>query len=167
MASADPAVDQSVLGYSDPCLSVATSLHIMVRPGSMFHAHRTSAADDLDAVAVSGGPGSFTGLRIGLSVAKGLTYATGARLVAVPTLEALARTVAHLEGEPQRRRAVRRGVDFAFSFTFLGCGREYVNAWRLADAVLDVPYYDKLTNAELQRTIDVLRALDHEESREN
>ncbi len=45
---------------------------------------------DLAGVAVSIGPGSFTGLRIGLSVAKGLVYGAGCRLVAVPTLEALA-----------------------------------------------------------------------------
>jgi len=44
----------------------------------------------LDGIMVSIGPGSFTGLRIGLSVAKGLTYATGVPLVAVPTLQALA-----------------------------------------------------------------------------
>jgi tRNA threonylcarbamoyladenosine biosynthesis protein TsaB len=48
----------------------------------------------LSGVAVSIGPGSFTGLRIGLSVAKGLHAATGMSLVAVPTLEALASAAA-------------------------------------------------------------------------
>jgi len=45
---------------------------------------------DLDAVAVSCGPGSYTGLRIGVSVAKGLCFALDIPLIAVGTLEAMA-----------------------------------------------------------------------------
>jgi tRNA threonylcarbamoyladenosine biosynthesis protein TsaB len=45
---------------------------------------------DIDFFAVSTGPGSFTGLRIGLSTVKGFAYATGKPIVSVPTLEALA-----------------------------------------------------------------------------
>lgn len=48
------------------------------------------APDDIDAVTVSMGPGSYTGLRIGVSTAKGLARAVDAAVVGVPTLEALA-----------------------------------------------------------------------------
>lgn len=43
----------------------------------------------LDAVAVSCGPGSYTGLRIGVSMAKGICYARNAKLLSIPTLELL------------------------------------------------------------------------------
>ena len=46
-----------------------------------------SHAIPLDAVAVSGGPGSYTGLRIGVSMAKGVCYALDIPLISVPTLE--------------------------------------------------------------------------------
>jgi tRNA threonylcarbamoyladenosine biosynthesis protein TsaB len=46
-------------------------------------------AGQLDAVAVSGGPGSYTGLRIGVSMAKGLCYASGIPLISVGSLQSL------------------------------------------------------------------------------
>lgn len=45
---------------------------------------------DIDVYSISIGPGSFTGLRIGLSTVKGFAFATGKPVVAVPTLDAFA-----------------------------------------------------------------------------
>jgi len=50
--------------------------------------------EEIHGVAVSIGPGSFTGLRIGLSVAKGLSYACSLPLFGIPTLEAMAFSLA-------------------------------------------------------------------------
>jgi tRNA threonylcarbamoyladenosine biosynthesis protein TsaB len=55
--------------------------------------------DDVEALAVSIGPGSFTGLRIGLALAKGIALAGGLPLAAVPTLEALAWVAEAVPGE--------------------------------------------------------------------
>lgn len=49
---------------------------------------------ELSAVAVSRGPGSYTGLRIGVSTAKGICFAAGIPLIAVGTLESMAKHVA-------------------------------------------------------------------------
>ena len=45
--------------------------------------------EDLSAVAISKGPGSYTGLRIGVSAAKGLCYALNIPLISIDTLESL------------------------------------------------------------------------------
>jgi tRNA threonylcarbamoyladenosine biosynthesis protein TsaB len=55
--------------------------------------------DKLSAVAVSKGPGSYTGLRIGTSVAKGLCYALDIPLIAISTLEAMAFGAAQKAGK--------------------------------------------------------------------
>lgn len=49
------------------------------------------ASDDLDALSLSMGPGSYTGLRIGASVAKGMAYGSGIPVIGIPTLKALAK----------------------------------------------------------------------------
>ena len=55
---------------------------------SLFKTNHISV-HELDAVAISSGPGSYTGLRIGLSTAKGLCYGGNIPLIAVSTLQAM------------------------------------------------------------------------------
>lgn len=57
--------------------------------------------EDVETVVVGLGPGTFTGLRIGVATARALAFASGARLVGVPTLAALAWAMA--EGEVKGR----------------------------------------------------------------
>lgn len=55
--------------------------------------------DQLDAVALSAGPGSYTGLRIGTATAKGLTYSLGVPLIAIDTLDTMIAQVKPMVGE--------------------------------------------------------------------
>ena len=55
-------------------------------------------SSDLDAISVSKGPGSYTGLRIGVSAAKGLCFALDKPLISIPTLSALAHQVKIKDG---------------------------------------------------------------------
>ena len=61
---------------------------------------RSSEIDlaDVDAIAVAAGPGSFTGLRIGLATVKGLSWAADKPCIGVSTLEGMAHPLRHLEG---------------------------------------------------------------------
>ncbi len=54
---------------------------------------------DIDAFVVSKGPGSYTGLRIGVSTAKGFAYGTGKKLISVNTLQSMAYGMAQKAGE--------------------------------------------------------------------
>jgi tRNA threonylcarbamoyladenosine biosynthesis protein TsaB len=75
---------------------------------------------ELDLVAVSIGPGSFTGLRIGLSVAKGLALAGRLPIVGVPTLEAYAASLGPRPGSIWPVLDARKGEVYAASFRWSG-----------------------------------------------
>ena len=70
-------------------------------------------AKDVDYIAVSGGPGSFTGLRIGSATAKGLGFALGKRLVHVPTLDAMAYNLLGEDAIVVPMMDARRGQTYA------------------------------------------------------
>jgi tRNA threonylcarbamoyladenosine biosynthesis protein TsaB len=73
----------------------AEKLHVFIEEAL---AEAGIALTDLNAVAVSKGPGSYTGLRIGVSAAKGLCYALGIPLIALDTTVVLARAISIKEG---------------------------------------------------------------------
>lgn len=76
-------------------------------------------ADQIEQVYVSAGPGSFTGTRIGVTFAKTLALAAGARVVAVPTFAALALNVLALAEPPENLVVLmdaRQGQVFAELF---------------------------------------------------
>ena len=64
---------------------------------------------DMDAVAVARGPGSFTGIRIGVAAAKGLAFAGEKPVIGVSTLEAMAQQCACLGGRIVCAMDARRG----------------------------------------------------------
>ena len=80
----------SLVEFNEGQFSHAEKLHsfileVLVQSGKSMQ--------DIDAIAVSMGPGSYTGLRIGVSAAKGLCFALDKPLISIPTLNSLARIV--------------------------------------------------------------------------
>jgi tRNA threonylcarbamoyladenosine biosynthesis protein TsaB len=84
--------DNLLVGEARINVKIAHSERLMNAVEWLLKTVRLSVKD-VDAFAVSIGPGSFTGLRIGLSTAKGLAYASDRPLIPVPTLDALARAL--------------------------------------------------------------------------
>ena len=87
------AQDGKIIGIKESNEGLNHSVLLGVYIDDILNSHHIHAAQ-LDAIAVSMGPGSYTGLRIGVSTAKGLCFGANKPLLAVPTLQALARSVA-------------------------------------------------------------------------
>jgi len=81
--------DNIILASSDIRVERSHSKYITVLIENLF-IHSGEKLGNVDAIAVSKGPGSYTGLRIGVSTAKGLCYALDKPLIAINTLEAMA-----------------------------------------------------------------------------
>lgn len=89
--------DRETLGVCEENTSLTHSRRLLKSVDTLQRETGLST-NDIDGVAVSIGPGSFTGLRIGLSVAKSIAYTICCDIVGVSTLEALARRQADWEG---------------------------------------------------------------------
>ena len=83
---------EQLLGASELLIEKSHSSHITVMVSQLLE-NCGFELKQLEAVAVSGGPGSYTGLRIGSSTAKGLCYSLDIPLLEVPTLHGLAAQV--------------------------------------------------------------------------
>lgn len=87
--------NEVLLGSTDLFIEKSHASHLMVVIDNLLD-YSGISRQELNAVAVSSGPGSYTGLRIGTSTAKGLCFALEIPLIGVSTLQALVATYAPL-----------------------------------------------------------------------
>lgn len=85
--------DNEIIANKELFEANSHATHLTVFIQDLFADLADYSLSDIDAVAVSSGPGSYTGLRIGVSVAKGICYALKKPLIAITSLEVLAYSV--------------------------------------------------------------------------
>ena len=124
-----------------------------------------SASRDLEGIGVAVGPGSFTGVRVGMATCKGIAYGLGIGLCGVSTLEALAlATLASGEPGPASLCAVlEAGRGEVYAALFAGRPGEAVRrspdrSWRPADLALQLPDEVVLVGDGASTTLDAVRA---------
>lgn len=88
-------------------------------PGDLARVLEEAAVriEDVELLAVAAGPGSFTGLRVGIATAQGLAMARGCRVVPVSALEALARSAAKRGGQVVAWMDAHRGQVFSETYS--------------------------------------------------
>ena len=89
--------DGAVLASAYQCTGLTHSRTLMPMVADLLK-NANLTLDGIDRIAISAGPGSFTGLRIGIAAVKGLAWAADKPCCAVSTLEAMAQNVRHMDG---------------------------------------------------------------------
>jgi tRNA threonylcarbamoyladenosine biosynthesis protein TsaB len=125
------AVKADSLAYSCVCDSGAKQAESLLPSIENAMARCSLVPAELELVACARGPGSFTGLRIAMSTAKGLAAGSGAAMVSVPTLDYLARPFARERAAVVPLIDARKGRLYAAVFEggrrlgeYLDCGLE-------------------------------------------
>ena len=130
------------LGVGDDLVDTATlsadmrhARELLPALDELFHRHGWTP-DRIDHCYLSVGPGSFTGLRVGVTFARHLALATGARLCAIPTLDVIAANAADLPDRPSNLAVVldaKRGQVFAATYSATTSGYRRVRDADLCD----------------------------------
>lgn len=89
--------DGRLIASSFQCTGLTHSRTLMPMVEAMLK-NAELTIDECDAIAVANGPGSFTGIRIGVAAAKGLAFAAGKQAIGVSTLEAMASNAVCMNG---------------------------------------------------------------------
>ena len=97
VASCAVATEEKIIGEFSLNLKLTHSQTLLPMLDEVVKSTGTSL-EEIDAIAVSGGPGSFTGLRIGSATAKGLGLALKKPIVAVPTTQTIAADIFGFDG---------------------------------------------------------------------
>jgi tRNA threonylcarbamoyladenosine biosynthesis protein TsaB len=108
VAEAAVVVDEKVIAATRLATGRERGRELLVAVHEVL-AEASCGVSDIDVVAVSIGPGRFSGLRVGLATAKGLAVAHGIPVSPVPTLEALARSAGPYDGVICPMLDARRG----------------------------------------------------------
>jgi len=121
--------------------STSAAIPSLIR--SLFK-HSGFQPEDLDAFAVTMGPGSFTGVRIGIALVKGLAYATGKPVVPLSSLELLAMNAGMSTVPVCTMFDARKGEVYSATFSFTG-GMKLIRMEKAADPLTVIDETDETT----------------------